>query len=190
MELKDFYQRLGAVFVPATVLMQIEAGLDTYVPTVLGGLDGKPDTVPDETAILFWDSQAAYADGFERLAVRTYTLTHGAVYTSVSGAAFPHPFASQVVAEQPYNLVDSAVDWMHGGTVRHLVGSRNPEDSIDAFHAGIAAALTDYEGAFLFAAAVALVSAAETAETVTFWMKVMPRSFFITVVYGTKITSS
>ena len=33
--------------------------------------------------------------------------------------------------------------------------------------------------------AVGVVSAADAADTVMFWMKVMPRSFFITVVYGT-----
>lgn len=163
MDLKAFYERLGNVFVPATVLMQIEAGLDTYIPTVLGGLDGKPDTVPDETAILFWDSQAAYTDGFKRLAVRTYTLTHGAVYTPASGAAFPQPFLSLIVAEQPYNLVGSVADWMHGGTVRHLVGSRNPEDSVEAFHAGVAAAMS----ASVPLPAGAIVCAGD--EYVTYW---------------------
>ena len=38
--------------------------------------------------------------------------------------------------------------------------------------------------------ATRVVSPADAAETVTCWMKVMPRSFFITVVYGTKIVSS
>ena len=74
------------VFVPSTVLMQIDIGLEGYIPSVLGGLEGKPDTVPDETAILFWESQQTYRDGFKTLAVRTYTLTHGAVYTAASGA--------------------------------------------------------------------------------------------------------
>ena len=57
MALPDFFTRLGTVFVPATVEMQIQVGLDAYFPTVPAGLSGKPDTVPDETAILFWDSQ-------------------------------------------------------------------------------------------------------------------------------------
>jgi hypothetical protein len=140
MDLEAFYLRLGAVFVPATVLMQIEAGLDSYLPTVLGGLPGKPDTVPDETAILFWESQDAYTDGFKTLAVRTYTLTHGAVYTPASGAAFPQPFAGQIVADQPYNLVETAVDWMRGA-VRHLVGARPAEVAPPDFHAAIATAL-------------------------------------------------
>lgn len=125
-DLPAFYQRLNTVFVPATVLMQIDAGLDAYVPTILGGLDGKPDEVPDETAILFWDSQQTYADAFETLAVRTYTLTHGAVYTQSSGAGFPLPFAGSLAANQPYHLSQSAADWMYG-TVRHFAGGRPPD---------------------------------------------------------------
>jgi hypothetical protein len=159
MELKDFYQRLGTVFVPATVLMQIEAGLDTYIPTVLGGLDGKPDTVPDETAILFWESQDTYTDGFKTLAVRTYTLTHGAVYTPASGAAFPQQLGAQIgelAFDQSANLVDSVVDWMHGGTVRHLVGSRKPEEGVAGWLAGLNAAMSP-EAAPLSAGAIICV---------------------------------
>lgn len=144
MSLEDFHQRLGTVFVPATVLMQIEAGLDTYIPTVLGGLEGKPETVPDETAILFWESQDTYTDGFKTLAVRTYTLTHGAVYTPASGAAFPGQLGvaiGELAFDQPANLVDSVVDWMHGGTVRHLVGARKPEDAVAGWLAGLNAAM-------------------------------------------------
>ena len=37
------------------------------------------------------------------------------------------------------------------------------------------------------ASATALVSPAEAAETVMFWMKVTPSSFFWTVVYGARI---
>jgi len=122
-DLPAFYQRLETVFVPSTVLMQIDAGLQAYIPTVLGGLPEKPDAVPDETAILFWESQQTYRDGFETLAVRTYTLTHGAVYTAASGAEFPVGFAGELQADQPYALVDRPADWMQG-TVRHLAGAR------------------------------------------------------------------
>lgn len=139
-ELPAFYERLGTVFVPATVLMQIDAGLDAYVPTVLAGLADKPETVPDETAILFWESQDTYRDGFETLAVRAYTLTHGAVYTTASGAEFPQPFAGTLAPDQPYNLVDRAPDWMHG-TVRHLVGARPRDVDPESFRAGLAGVL-------------------------------------------------
>ncbi len=117
----EFFQRLGSVFVPSTVLMQIQVGLGTYIPTIPCGLDGKPDTVPDETAILFWETLAAHDDAFKTLAARTYTLTHGAVYTSESRADFPVFFEGQLISNQPYYLFKKPMDWMHG-EVTHVLG--------------------------------------------------------------------
>jgi len=37
LEIAQFYDKLGTVFVPATVLMQIDAGLHAYAPTVPAG---------------------------------------------------------------------------------------------------------------------------------------------------------
>jgi hypothetical protein len=141
-DLAAFYERLSTVFVPATVLMQIDAGLDGYIPTVLGGLPDKPDEIPDETAILFWDSQQTHADAFKKLAVRTYTLTHSAVYTASSGAGFPLLFSGELKADQPYHLVEREADWMHG-SVRHLVGGRPADVEPDSFRAQLAEVLSD-----------------------------------------------
>ncbi len=136
----DFFTKLGTVFVPATVKMQIAVGLEGYLPSVPCGLPDKPDSVPDETAILFWDSQDTYTDGFKTLAVRTYTLTHGAVYRPPSGADFPTLFAGSLASEKPVYLIDKPADWMHG-PVRHLLGGRPASKRPDDFRAGIAAAL-------------------------------------------------
>ncbi|MCG8409001.1 MAG: hypothetical protein MI923_27665 [Phycisphaerales bacterium] len=116
----EFFERLSTVFVPATVEMQTKIGLDVYIPTIPGGMTGKPPTVPDETAILFWNSQQTYHDGFKTLAVRAYTLTHGAVYTKQSRADFPLFFEGTMEENQPYYLVDRPADWMNG-SVNHLV---------------------------------------------------------------------
>ena len=137
LQLTDFFNKLGTVFVPATVEMQIAAGLDGYIPSVPAGLPGKPNSTPDETAILFWDSQQTYTDGFKTLAVRTYTLTHGAVYRPPSGAAVPIAYAGALAAEQPYYLIDRPADWMHG-EVSHLIGSRPAAVAPDAFRDGLA----------------------------------------------------
>ena len=48
LRVSDFSSRLGAVFVPAGVEMQIAAGLVAYVPSVPAGLPNKPASVPDE----------------------------------------------------------------------------------------------------------------------------------------------
>ena len=116
----DFFKRLSTVFVPATVEMQTRIGLDVYIPTIPGGLADKPPTVPDETAILFWNSQNTYHDGFKTLAVRTYTLTHGAVYTKESRADFPLLFQGVLDVNQPYFLIDEPADWMTGKVQHHV----------------------------------------------------------------------
>jgi len=138
--LPDFLTRLGSVFVPATVQMQIAVGLHAYVPSVPAGLPGKPETVPDETAILFWESQQTYRDGFGTLAVRTYTLTHGACYTPASRADFPVPFAGELAVDQPYHLLDTPADWMHGQTT-HLLLARPAAAAPQAFREEVAALL-------------------------------------------------
>jgi len=139
----QFYSKLGTVFVPATVLMQIDAGLYSYTPTVPAGLTGKPDTVPDETAILFWDSQETYWNGFTKLAVRTYTLTHGGVYTggNQSRADLPVFFSGSLTADAPVYLFEKPADWMHG-TINHLVAGRAENGDPVAFRVAIAMALT------------------------------------------------
>ena len=124
----DFFTRLSDTFIPSTVEMQIQNGLDVYIPTVPCGLDNKPATVPDETAILFWDSQQTYHDGFLTLAGRTYTLTHGGVYTHESRADFPVLFAGQLALNTCYYLIDKPADWMHGN-VYHLV-AQAPKDGL------------------------------------------------------------
>lgn len=140
----QFYSKLGTVFVPATVLMQIDAGLYSYTPTVPAGLDGKPDTVPDETAILFWDSQETYWNGFTKLAVRTYTLTHGGVYLTAnnqSRADLPVLFSGSLTADQPVYLFDKAADWMHGA-ISHLVAARAPNVDSTAFRIAVSTVLS------------------------------------------------
>jgi len=136
----DFYARLQGVFIPATVELQIKVGLSAYVPSVSAGLPDKPDTVPDETAILFWESQPTYRDAFKTLAVRTYTLTHAAVYTPASGADFPTLFAGRLEANKPTYLVEQPADWMRA-PVRHFLGSRRSDVSPETFRDQLATAL-------------------------------------------------
>lgn len=144
--LADFYDKLGSVFVPATVKLQIDAGLHTYTPTVPAGLPDKPDHVPDETAILFWKSQATYWNGFTRLAVRTYTLTHNGVYvtsgTPLSRADFPMLYsgAASLQVDTPVFLINQEADWMRGA-IRHLVAERPRAQDPNSFKESVASIL-------------------------------------------------
>jgi hypothetical protein len=157
--LDQFCANLGSVFVPATVKFQIKAGLHAYVPAVPGGLAGKPDTVPDETAILFWESQQTYWNGFTTLAVRTYTLTHNGVYVTAnqkSRADFPTLFDGTLASDQPVYLVDRPADWMQG-KVAHLVGARPAAQDPPAFRAAVAAALSRVQKEVALDGAIACV---------------------------------
>lgn len=146
----QFFSKLGTVFIPATVKFQIDAGLHSYTPSVPAGLAGKPDWVPDETAILFWESQQTYWNGFTRLSVRTYTLTHGGVYvttgTPLSRADFPILFSGEksLAVDAPVFLFTNNADWMTG-SVRHLVAERPRNTDPATFRSGVAAALTQIQ---------------------------------------------
>lgn len=148
LDIEKFYSDLGTVFIPATVKFQIDAGLHSYTPTVPAGLIGKPDWVPDETAILFWKSQQTYWNGFTRLSVRTYTLTHNGVYVTAgtpppSRADFPIMFTgiNSLDVDAPVFLFNNDADWMNG-TIRHLIAERPRNVDINTFKASIADVLT------------------------------------------------
>jgi len=151
LELATFYSKLGTVFIPATVKFQIDAGLLSYTPTVPAGLLNKPDYVPDETAILFWGSQETYFNGFTRLAVRTYTLTHNGVYITnqqpMSRADFPKKFTanSLITDDQPVFLFDAKVDWMKGA-IRHLIAERPRSVTPEHFKNQISESLNQIQG--------------------------------------------
>jgi hypothetical protein len=148
--LADFYAKLGSVFVPATVKFQIHAGLHSYTPTVPAGLPGKPDYVPDETAVLYWKSEQTYWNGFTRLSVRTYTLTHNGVYVTsgspLSRADFPVAFSGvdSLNVDAPVFLFHQDADWMKG-TIRHIVAERPRSMEMPKFKQAIAEALTQIQ---------------------------------------------
>ena len=153
----EFCAKLGTVFVPATVKLQIQAGLQAYVPTIPAGLADKPEGVPDETAILFWESQQTYWDAFRTLAVRAYTLTHNGMYTTsgpTSRADFPALFGETLDADQPVCLFDNAADWM-AGPVTHLVGGRPKAKDPSGFRADLATVLTQIQSDVPLAGAIA-----------------------------------
>ena len=128
---EEFASFLGSVFVPACALLQPNANLRAYIPSMPSQKD-KPSSVPDQTALMFWATQQAYSDAFKTVAVRAYTNLHGGGYGPGSSAQFPIPLGQQITPEQPFHLFDTPSDWMIG-TVRHLVGARPATQSVQDF---------------------------------------------------------
>jgi len=140
----DFSKFLGTVFVPSCALLQPNAGLCAYVPTMVPPV-GKPAGVPDQTALMFWADQDHYAGAFKKVAVRAYTNLHGDAYdTTLSSAQFPVQFAGDLKAEQPYFLLNRKADWMLG-YVYHFVGARPQSQAPKDFIAALATWASSYE---------------------------------------------
>lgn len=141
LSLTDFFNRLGSTFVPSGAEMESHLGLHVYIPAFPAGIE-KPDTVPDETAILFWETQQTYHDAFKTLAERVYSSTHGPLFRSQSTAGFPKFFKDTIKSEQPYYLFDTPADWMYG-VVKHLVGGRPEGENPEQFLSHVQAWATD-----------------------------------------------
>jgi len=139
---EGFNKLLGEDFIPAAVKMQIDTGLKAYIPTVLSGLPNKPELVPDETAILFWDSQEKYKKSFTMLGMRIYSLIHKPVFEyPKSRSGFPILFDGTIADNQPVYLFDKSADWMTGN-VKHLVAQLPSNTDPEALRDAIAKTLT------------------------------------------------
>ena len=134
---QQFEEFLGSVFVPGCSLLQPNAGLHAYIPSLPRSV-GKPPTVPDQSALMFWTTQQTYHDAFKCVAVRCYTNLHGDLYdTSRSAAEFPVLLPeADLRSETPYFLVDAPADWMSGEVV-HYIGARNHDVPAADFRARI-----------------------------------------------------
>jgi hypothetical protein len=117
----EFAEFLGQVFIPTGSMLQPGAGLHAFIPS-MPNQEGKPTTVPDQTALMFWTNQQAYHDGFKKVAVRAYTNLHGGAYGPPSSAEFPVVLKDEIVSAQPYYLINKPADWMLG-RVRHLLAA-------------------------------------------------------------------
>jgi len=128
----QFAQILGSVFVPACALLQPNAGLTAYVPSMVSQKN-KPAAVPDQTALMWWATTTAHDEATKTVAVRAYQDLHGAVYdTKVSRSDVPVPLGTPIAVNQPYYFFDNPADWMLG-TVRHLVGApKSPSNFLTA----------------------------------------------------------
>lgn len=119
-EQETFFGKLGSVFIPATVQIQGPVGLAAYLPSVLPGQ--KPEGVPDEIALVFYEYQAAYDEAKESVGGRSYSDMHALVFDlSRSTSGFPVRFEGELEPEMRYHLFDEHVDWQFG-TVNAFVG--------------------------------------------------------------------
>lgn len=133
MKQEDFGKQLGAVFIPSAVQVQVPLGMTAYLPTVLPF--DKPVSVPDEIALVFYESKAVYGRTFRTTVGRAYGLLHGTVFAptqglppgeSKSASGWPTLLKDKVETDKAYYLFKTETDWQKG-PVRLYVGTRKAD---------------------------------------------------------------
>lgn len=116
-----FCRSMGSVFMPVTVQLMGPLGLTAYLPAIMPPAEC-PD-VPDEIALVFYRSQAAYTDSSATSASRGYSLLHRAIFDlsdptsrTVSRSGFPCRWNGVLTDHSAYFLLDEATDWFMGVT--------------------------------------------------------------------------
>jgi hypothetical protein len=127
----QFVDELRTIFIPATAQLQRLYGLTAYLPTVLP--KNKPEVVPDEIALVFYESQQAYNDTKQIVVGRAYSLLHETVFAfPASQSGFPDLLGSSAFVDNPYHLFTGSVDWQEGFT-QVFVGTRQSSTSPQEF---------------------------------------------------------
>lgn len=118
----DFLTALGTIFIPVTAILQRLYGLTAYLPTVTP-LD-KAAGVPDEIALVFYESQQAYNDTKLIVAGRAYSRLHTTVFDfPASQSGFPVLLADKLEFDTPYYLFTDSANWQTGFS-QVFVGTR------------------------------------------------------------------
>lgn len=129
----NFCKKLGEVFIPVTVHLQVPLGLTAYLPAVLP--EEKPEFLPDEVALVFYSSQEEYKKTFASTAGRAYGLLHSSVFDfqpQKSHSDFPKLWENEVVCHRPYSLFTKDANWYDGRSCIYI-GIRNTAISAAEF---------------------------------------------------------
>jgi hypothetical protein len=133
LNVETYYSKLGEVLIPITIQMQSPLGLIAYLPTILP--PEKLEAIPDEIALVFYESKDVYQHTFKTTAGRAYGLIHNAIFDmhdDASNSAFPILLNEGAEWEQPYYLFEDCPDWQAGKT-KVLVGARKASQEAEEF---------------------------------------------------------
>jgi hypothetical protein len=145
-----FHEKLRTTFIPGTPQFQSPLGLTAYLPAVLP--TDVPNGVPDEIALVFYESQQDYNDAKNTIAGRAYADLHGTVFSFSpprrSTSDWPSIFSGALEREKPYFLFDKNVDWQLGH-VNVLVASRAESSTEEQFLNDVTTGVTKIQAATL-----------------------------------------
>lgn len=136
---KKFVDQIGSVFIPAAVQLQGPLGLTAYLPGIVP--QEKPEAVPDEIALVFFESQPVYRKMFGTVAGRSFGLMHQPVFDMKrSRSGFPVKMGTTLVSGKPCYLLDVDADW-HEGLARAVIVARDEGQTTANFLKAVRAAV-------------------------------------------------
>jgi hypothetical protein len=152
----NFHSALGSILIPATVETMQPLGLTAYQPTVLP--DSVKASIPNEIALVFYESQSVYGDSTKNVNGRSYQRLHRAIFdfgSEKSFSSFPVLFGQdggdKVETRKPYYLFAEKTDWQYG-RARVFVGARKEGQSAEEFRANIGKTLKSIQAEHQLAA--------------------------------------
>ncbi len=129
-----FLKKLSEVFIPATAMFQKNFGLKAYIPVITPMK--KTESIPDEIALVFYESKEKYGESFSTVAGRTYGDLHGTIFSydevRKSKSSWPEYFEKDLKTGIPFFLFNKDVNWQNGG-VRVFIIEKKEETSVDKF---------------------------------------------------------
>ena len=152
----QFFDKLARVFIPIAMQIQRIYGLAAYLPAVLP--KDKPVCLPDEVALVFYESKEAYRATMEYPGGRAYQDMHAIVFSLArSQSGFPEAFAGSVQPGTAYHLLDTKADWqtcpveLWAGARRKDMNLKSYLGSLSAFARGLQESPKKISGAILCA---------------------------------------
>lgn len=135
----EFLKKIASLFAPATPLFQRPLGLTAYLPAMLP--KEKPDGLPDEIALVYYESQDVYRQARTFVGGQLYADIHDLVFfreKNLSGS--PLKFSGALEPNSAVFHFDSAADWQLGASRVSVVARPSGLDG-EAYYRQVAEAL-------------------------------------------------
>ena len=139
----ELRRALGEVLLPAAVQTQAPLGLAACLTAVLP--DDRPAHVPDEVALLVYESREAWDRTSETTAGRIWPRLRGALFGPESQSGFAQKLDAALEPDRPYFLFADEADWLPGLT-KVLVATAPEGQTGEAFRAAVQEALAVLQG--------------------------------------------
>lgn len=121
----DYELRLSSSFIPALPATYADKGVLAYLPALPPA--DKPAAVPDEFALVAWESEKAYQTATRTPEGRRHGDLHWTVFErKASRGTSAVPFRDALAADTAYDVFGKPVDWQTGYSTFY-VGLRDPK---------------------------------------------------------------